>query len=178
MAEFAYSNAQLLSEKYLLKSKETPSLTRAVARDVGDFIVDAARIAAPKRTGRLANSIRRTGVVRTGPDTWTVDVGSTLHRSVWTEYGTGFFDPAGAHYIFPRHSKAMRWVERGPFATRYSGAGIFNSQIRGGKNPRYAIYAKFTRGQEGQHFFEHAVDAADRVYIPGRLAALGIEITR
>lgn len=177
MPEFAYSDADRLAAKYLLKSKEMPALTREVARDVGDFMVDAARTLAPKRTGRLARSIKRTGATRTGPDTWTVGVGSDLHRAIWTEYGTGFYDPEGSHYIFPKTAKAMRWVERGAFATQYSGAGIFNTQIRGGKNPQYAIYAKYTRGQEGQHYFGIAREMTENVYIPGRLRELSVIIT-
>lgn len=177
MPEFAYSNADSLARKLQLKSLEMPARTREVARDVGDFIVDAAQAGAPERTGQLRRSIRRTGVTRTGPDTWIVEVGSNLRRAAWTEYGTGLYDPDGAHLIYPKTTKAMRWVERGPFATRYSGAGIFSKQLRGGKNPAYAIYAKYTKGQEGQHFFEMAQEMADNVYIPGRLRELGIEIT-
>lgn len=176
MAEFAYSDADRLAAKFAFKSKEMPALTREVARDVGDFMVDAARTLAPKRTGRMARSIRRTGVTRTGPDTWTVAVGSDLHRAVFTEYGTGWYDPAGSHYIFPKTAKVMKWVERGPFATRYTGSGIFSSQLRGGKNPRYAIFARYTRGQEGQHFFGIAQEMTDNVYIPGRLRELSIRI--
>lgn len=177
----AFSNADALSEKYVVMARTTPAKLNRFARDTGDYIVDSARVLAPKRTGRLASSISRSGVRRVG-DTAIVNINwgrSAAKYGRFVEYGTGLhIDPrVGApHLIFPRHSKMMRWTERGVFATQYSGAGVFSRQTRGGKNPRYAIFARFTKGQPGRHFMEHAFESADKVYVPARLALLGAEI--
>lgn len=176
----AYSNAEALSEKYSVKAKLMPARLNKFARDTGDFIVDSARITAPKRTGRLARSISRTGAHRVG-DTSTVKVtwGITAARyGRFVEYGTGLhIDPrlGAPHLIYPRSAHVMKWVERGRFSTPYAGAGVFNRSL--GRN-RYAIFAKYTRGQEGTHFMEHAFEAADKIYVPTRLVELGAEITK
>lgn len=181
MAEFAYSNAEALSAKYAVMAKTTPSKINQFARETGDYIVDSARVLAPKRTGRLARSITRSGAIRSG-DTSTVNIKwgiSAARYGRFVEYGTGLhIDPrlGSPHLIYPRTAKVMRWTERGPFATAYQGAGVFSKQIRGGKDPRFAIFAKYTKGQRGVHFMELAFESADRVFVPARLKLLGEEI--
>lgn len=181
MAErLAFSNAEALSQKYSVMAKTNPARLNELARDTGDFIVDVARQLAPKRTGRLARSISRSGAHRTG-NTSTVLIRwgvSASRYGRFVEWGTGLhIDPrlGSPHLIYPRSAHVMRWVERGRFSTPYAGAGVFNRSL--GRN-RYAIFARYTKGQEAVHFMEHAFEAADKIYVPRRLHELGAEITR
>ena len=40
-----------------------------------------------------------------------VEIGTNLYYAPYVEYGTGLFGPAGQR-IYPRHSKALHWIDR------------------------------------------------------------------
>ena len=40
-----------------------------------------------------------------------VEIGTNVYYAPYVEYGTGLFGPAGQR-IYPRHSKALHWVDR------------------------------------------------------------------
>lgn len=181
MADFVFSNSELLAAKYKLKGEKSRVLMREFSRDTGDFIVNAARgfLAGHSRRGTLARGIHRGAVARV-ENTYRTNIGVRGPASKyanWVEWGTGLhIDPrvGSPHLIYPRTATVMAWKETGTFATPYSGAGIHSFSARGGWN----IVARFTRGQKPVHYMRDAFMLANRTYVPARLSLLGKAITR
>lgn len=181
MADFVFSNSELLAAKYKLKGENSRALMREFSRDTGDFIVNSARgfLARHTRRGTLTRGIHRYGVVRVG-NTYRTNIGvrgAASKYAGWVERGTGLhIDPkvGSPHLIYPRTATVMSWRETGIHATPYKGAGIHSFATRGGWN----IVARYTRGQPAVHYMRDAFRLADRTYVPARLNLLGKAITR
>lgn len=113
------------------------SPTGIVGRDMikrGRRVRTLARVLAPKRTGRLAASIRVS--VLLGFDGVTVQVGSALDYARYVHDGTGVYGPHGRPIT--AHGRAMRFRGRG--------GGV--------------VYARTVSGVRGSHYLERALIAA------------------
>lgn len=158
-----------------------PNEIRRVARDTGDFIVDAARglLAAHTRTGSLSRGLYRTGVTRTGESSWGVQIGVKGIRASkyaeWVEWGTGLhIDPrvGTPHLIYPKTASVMSWIDKTGIS--YSGAHISSFQTKQGTR----VVARYTKGQKPVHYMRDAFRLANRIYVPARLSELGLALTK
>ena len=89
----------------------------------------------PVQTGRLRGSFVGARILST-PFTLQGRVGTKLNYAPFVHFGTGIFGPRGKR-IVPRQAKAMRWQQ-------------------GGRT----IFAKSTKGQKPNPFFQKGIDAA------------------
>ena len=124
--------------------------------------------------------MKRGAVVRLDKDTWgsRIGFGPTARYAKWVEFGTGMhIDPTAGtpHLIYPKTATVMSWVEKGAFAKPYSGSAIWNQQLKGGKNPKWRIFAHYTKGQKPVHFLRDAFMLAESTYVPARLSQLAAE---
>jgi hypothetical protein len=84
-----------------------------------------ARIAAPKRTGRLANSI--TANPAAGTLTYTISVGSRLDYANWVNHGT----------TGPITAKHGLWLSVGKREGKHHGRGYAKRSVRGQRAQRF-----------------------------------------
>jgi HK97 gp10 family phage protein len=111
------------------------------AKDVTKAVVTKAALAMALEVRRVAQSKvkKGTSVLAQSITAMPLEYGATTtvgeKYGTYLEYGTGMFDPRGAHLIYPTTSTVLAWS---------SGGGEY--------------FAKWTRGMEAQPFFWPAVD--------------------
>lgn len=178
------SDAKTASAKFKVQAELNPARMRQLTRDTGDFIVYASIgfLAQHTRTGNLARNMKR-GPVERFDNIYKsrIGFGPTARYARWVEFGTGLhIDPkvGSPHLIYPKTATLMSWVEKGAFATPYSGSAIWNMQLRKGKSPKYRIFAHATKGQKPVYFLRDAFKMAESTYVPARLSQLAAEMTR
>lgn len=142
------------------KIRVVQRLVRNAATDVLDFAEDQAKFNAPSRTGNLKRSIRRTQRIRKVGNVYMGGITVGVKYGKWVESGTGIYGPFGA-LIKPKTGNVLVWRE-------------FNPMVRPSAEGK--VFAKWSRGQKGQHFIQRAYDTTERVYSPARLRVLGAEI--
>lgn len=184
MAEWIVSsNADTVSAKFKVQAELNPARMRALTRDTGDFIVYASIgfLAQHTRTGNLARNMKR-GPVERLENVYRskIGFGPTARYAKWVEFGTGLFiDPkvGTPHLIYPKTATVMSWTEKGAFSTPYTGSAIWAQKLKGGKNPQFRIFARYTKGQKPVHFLRNAFMLAEKTYVPARLSQLAKEMT-
>lgn len=176
------SDAEKVSAEFRVRAALNPGRMATLTRDTGDFIVFAAIgfLAPHTRTGNLARNIKR-GPVEKGEGTYKSQIGfgPTAKYARWVEYGTGLhIDPTMGtpHLIYPKTATVMSWIEKGAFATSFTGSAIWAQKIKGGKNPHFRIFAHHTKGQKPVHFMRDAFQLTEKTYLPGRLKQLTEEM--
>jgi hypothetical protein len=110
------------------------SPTGAVARDAkkrGDRVQELARLLAPKRTGRLAASIRVRLVPRLSGVA--VEVGSSLDYALYQHEGTGIYGP--------RHRPIRPTGRLGVLVFEHHGVRVYARQVSGARPTKFLEHA-------------------------------------
>jgi hypothetical protein len=149
--------------------------------DMGQMARGIARKTARRRTGRLRNSIKRSGIMpsRTAK-TVRVKVYTDIEpaaRAVWEEEGTGIYGPR-KRPITPKKAKVLAWVATGGGRTNL--AGLAKRAKMGGKRSRGSggmIFARSVKGMPGTHFMRTAFKGSEaKKYFAARLAQMAASI--
>ncbi|RLA75223.1 MAG: hypothetical protein DRG78_20715 [Epsilonproteobacteria bacterium] len=90
----------------------------------------------PIDTGRLRNSIN---IIKKNDYEW--EIGTNLEYALYVELGTGIFGKY-KRPITPKRAKVLHWIDR---------------------DTKKDVFAKKVRGQEGQFFFQKALNKAEEI---------------